>query len=151
MAYFFSFIVVLWVGYTLACSVNVVTSGMAVKVSMHDKAYVMAHKQAVISFNVSVVALIVLIEIGVLVLGRSNRDEFFWFHMKLAIFFIVMLLVTQWLNGFRFSYHWILASITTATFIVGVAPTGMLMIFRRIPEFEMPVNWLIEKYTKFFF
>jgi hypothetical protein len=146
MEIFFSIIVTISVVVSLISVFQVIKTGLATRASEHTFKTFMAHRHAVYVYEISVAVLVVLIEVSVVVLGASNRDDFFLFHIKLAAFFVVMIALTHFFNGFRFSYHGVLAAITITTYILGVAPTGAILVLRRVQSFRPFFDQLILNY-----
>ena len=94
---------------------------------------VLEHKKAALRVLWSTLILIGIIEFGFLLQGRSDRDVFFYVHLGFAIFFLVTLVfIIKWYDGFQ-KYHFIIAYTTIASFGV-VAPTGIVLQLRRLPE-----------------
>ena len=102
---------------------------------------VIEHKKTAMNVLKITLILVLVIEFGFLLQGRSDRDVFFYVHLGFAIFFLVgLVIIIKWYDGFH-KYHGVVAYITIASFGI-VAPTGIFLQLRRLPETTPLFQWL---------
>ena len=127
----YKIVVVLWI-FVIAClHIRMYQTGQVAKHTNRSRTAVMRHTVTARYLLIATLLLVFLIEGGVLINGRSERDVVFWVHLVFAIAYTLSVVVLYfWYNGMTHPNHKYLAYFAMANYAI-VACIGIPMLYKR--------------------